>query len=65
MPRETEVSVLVGSFKEVLSKAPPADLNIFGLPREIGWDIMVDETVNLTNTSCLFIKDSGEESAFA
>jgi hypothetical protein len=65
MPRETEVSVLVGSFKEVLLKAPPADLNIFGLPRKIGWDIMVDEIVHLTNTSCLFIKDSGEESAFA
>ncbi len=65
MPRETEVSVLVGSFKEVLSKAPPADLNIFGFPKEVGWHTMADEILHLTNTSCLFIKDSGEESAFA
>jgi solute carrier family 12 sodium/potassium/chloride transporter 2 len=64
MPRETEVSVLVGSFKEVLSQAPPSDLNIFGFPKESGWDTMVDEIVCLTNTTCLFIKDSGEESAF-
>jgi len=61
----TEVSVSVGSFKEALSKAPPSDLNIFGFPNEIGWDSMVDDIVCLTNTSCLFVKDSGEESAFA
>ncbi len=65
LPSDTEVSVLEGSFKEVLSKAPPSDLNIFGFPKEVGWDTMVDEIVCLTNTSCLFIKDSGEESAFA
>jgi solute carrier family 12 sodium/potassium/chloride transporter 2 len=65
MPKETEITVLIGTFKEALSKAPPSDLNIFGFPQEIGWDTMVDEIANLTNTSCLFIKDSGEESAFA
>jgi len=65
MPRETEVSVLVGNFKEVLTKAPPSDLNIFGFPKEIGWDTMVNEIADLTNTSCLFVKDSGEESAYA
>lgn len=65
MPKETEVSVLVGSFKDVLSTAPPADLNIFGLPRETGWDKMADDIFHLTNTSCLFVKDSGEESAYA
>ena len=65
MPKETEISVLVGTFKEALSKAPPSDLNIFGFPKEIGWDTMVEEIADLTSTSCLFIKDSGEESAFA
>jgi hypothetical protein len=54
-----------GDFKDVLTNAPYADLNIFGFPREAGWDSMVDEIVCLVNTSCLFIKDSGEESAFA
>jgi amino acid transporter len=65
MPKETEISVLAGTFQEALSKAPPADLNIFGFPKEIGWDTLVDEIADLTSTSCLFIKDSGEESAFA
>jgi len=65
MPRETEVSVLVGNFKEILSKAPSSDLNVFGFPKEIGWNTMVDEIAVLTNTSCLFVKDSGEESAYA
>lgn len=65
MPRDTTISVLVGNFREVLSKAPSADLNIFGFPKEIGWNAMVDEIANLTNTSCLFVKDSGEESAYA
>jgi solute carrier family 12 (sodium/potassium/chloride transporter), member 2 len=65
MPKETEISVLVGNFKEALAKAPPSDLNIFGFPKEIGWDTMVGEIADFTNTSCLFVKDSGEESAFA
>jgi amino acid transporter len=65
MPKETEISVLTGTFKEALLKAPSSDLNIFGFPKEIGWDTMVAEIADLTSTSCLFIKDSGEESAFA
>jgi amino acid transporter len=64
MPRETQVVVLTGGFIPSVSRAPHADLNIFGFARDINWEEM-DQVVELTNTSCLFVKDSGEESAFA
>ena len=64
MPRDTQVVVLTGGFIPSVSKAPNADLNIFGFARDINWEEM-DHVVELTNTSCLFVKDSGEESAFA
>ncbi len=64
MPKETEITVLPGEFKSALLKAPPADLNIFGFSHEIDWRTM-DELADSINTSCLFIKDSGGENAFA
>jgi amino acid transporter len=64
MPRDTQVVVLTGGFIPSVSRAPNADLNIFGFARDINWEEM-DHVVELTNTSCLFVKDSGEESAFA
>jgi hypothetical protein len=64
MPRDTQVIVLTGDFIPSVSRAPNADLNIFGFARDINWEEM-DHVVELTNTSCLFVKDSGEESAFA
>jgi hypothetical protein len=64
MPRDTQVVVLTGDFTTAVSRAPAADLNIFGFSHDINWDAM-DHIVELLNTSCLFVKDSGEESAFA
>jgi len=64
MPRDTQVVVLTGGFIPSVSRAPSADLNIFGFAQEINWEDM-DNVVELINTSCLFVKDSGEESAFA
>jgi len=64
MPRNTQVVVLTGGFIPSVSRAPTSDLNIFGFARDINWEEM-DHVVELTNTSCLFVKDSGEESAFA
>ena len=64
MPKGTEIAVLEEGFKHALTKAPRADLNIFGFSQEIDWAVM-DEMAELINTSCLFVKDSGEESAFA
>ena len=56
--------MLEEGFKHALTKAPRADLNIFGFSQEIDWEVM-DQMAELINTSCLFVKDSGEESAFA
>jgi amino acid transporter len=64
MPPNTQVVVLTGGFIPSVSRAPSSDLNIFGFAQDINWEDM-DHVGELTNTSCLFVKDSGEESAFA
>jgi len=64
LPSETEFHVLVGSFKENLASVPGADINIFGLADELPFAFM-REAPELTKSSCLFIKDSGQESALA
>jgi len=45
-----------------LQKAPKADINIFGLADTLYFDFL-REAPELTNSSCLFIRDSGKESA--
>jgi len=63
LPSMTDFHVLVGSFKESLKVAPRADINIFGLA---AGDIpfrRIREITDLANSSCIFVKDSGEESA--
>ena len=64
LPSDTEYHVLVGDFKENLSSAPGADINIFGLADELPFPFMRNAP-ELTKSSCLFIKDSGQESALA
>ncbi|MBT3253619.1 MAG: Na-K-Cl cotransporter [Candidatus Marinimicrobia bacterium] len=61
LPISSEAVVLVGNFKEVLPKAPVADLNIFGISNELDGDTM-HTLAEAVNTSCLFVKDSGGES---
>lgn len=63
VPRDTQAVVLTGDFIDAVSRAPAADLNIFGFSQDINWDAM-DRIVELVGTSCLFVKDSGQESAF-
>lgn len=59
---ETELLTIVGSFEEIISNAPIADINIFGIAKEydIPWMRMVSGRVN---TSALFLKDSEQENA--
>lgn len=64
MTARTEICVLAGDFKEILKKAPQSDLNIFGMSKELDCETM-HEVAELINTSCVFVKDSGEESALA
>jgi len=61
LPGTTEAVILVGNFKEVLSTAPHADLNIFGISNELDGNTM-HNLAAAVNTSCLFVKDSGVES---
>jgi len=59
----TDLHVLIGSFKESLKVAPPADINILGLgPGNIPFG-RIREVRDLTNSSCIFIRDSGQEIA--
>lgn len=62
LPSMTEFHILVGNFKDVLSSAPQADINILGLAGAIPFDF-IRTAPELTKTSCLFVKDSGKENA--
>lgn len=64
LPAMTEFHVIVGTFTEALQKAPRADINIFGLAEDPPLKFMRD-VPDLCNSSCLFIRDSGKESAIA
>jgi solute carrier family 12 sodium/potassium/chloride transporter 2 len=65
MPRGTQAIVHAGSFQEFVSKGPRADLNIFGLQEEIqSLDFMLSMPEQ-TRSSCLYVQDSGLESALA
>jgi len=64
MPRHTRAIVEVGTFNEYLPRAPQADLNIFGLQNEIDL-AFIERMVATTDSSCIFVRDSGNESALA
>lgn len=61
---ETEIFVDDGAFKEIVPTAPQADLNIFGLTPDPDFEFM-RTMVDRTRSSCLFVRDSGQESALA
>lgn len=64
MSRHMEVVVECGNFSDYLEKAPRADLHIFGLATTVNKDFM-ESLVKRTGSSCLFVLDSGNESALA
>lgn len=64
LPSMTEFHVLIGKFKDSMQLAPRADINIFGLAEELSFDFMRG-ALESTKSSCLFVKDSGYENAFA
>ena len=63
LPR-TETIIHVGNFNEFILDAPNADLNIFGLVPEPDFRFM-EKMVDSTQTTCLFIRDSGMENILA
>ena len=64
MPAGTEAWVAFGRFMEQLSAAPAADLQVIGLPRSTDVSFL-KAAVRLAEGSCLFVRDSGLESAIA
>ena len=64
LPSLTEFNVIVGDFKSAVKEAPRADINIFGLGAVLDLN-SVREVTELAMSSCLFVKDSGNESALA
>jgi hypothetical protein len=61
---KTIVEVHVGEFIEIVKNAPSGDLNIFGMEDNPQFDFVM-KMRKLTNSSCLFVKDSGHESILA
>lgn len=61
---KTEIMIHVGNFNNYIADAPSADLNIFGLAPKPDFDFM-EKMVNSVHTTCLFIRDSGQENILA
>jgi hypothetical protein len=55
---------MVGSFEEGMVAAPQSDMDILGLPSTPDYEF-VHRMIQLTGSSCLFVRDSGSESALA
>ena len=64
LPTDTSLEVHECGFEDALESASRADINIFGLSHKIGLD-RLRELSSKTHASCLFVLDSGEESALA
>jgi len=61
-PSRVGCSVEVGTLDEALERHPAADLNIFGLPSEPDFPVLYAR-MRRSRATCLFVRDSGRESA--
>tara|TARA_R110002049_G_scaffold188124_4_gene356404 strand:+ start:2340 stop:4532 length:2193 start_codon:yes stop_codon:yes gene_type:complete len=61
---KTLTEVHVGDFRTIVTKAPSADINIFGMEENLSFEFVKEMTLK-TNSSCLFVRDSGHESILA
>lgn len=64
LPEKTAVYVYTDPFTEALRAAPSADLSIFGLSPQSNLTFSL-EIIKIVDGSCVFLRDSGEESALA
>ena len=64
IPYTAYTLILVGDFLSCLSQAPQGDIDFIGLQSTPDFEF-VNQTITLTGSSCLFISDSGSESALA
>ncbi len=63
-PKGIALEVLQGSLEEALTRAPQSDLDLLALP-PVADPAFVRQTVVLSRSACLFLGDSGQESALA
>jgi solute carrier family 12 sodium/potassium/chloride transporter 2 len=63
-PARVEVEVYVGPFQDCLADGPTCDVTILGLPPEPERERLV-QLVEDARSSCVFVRDSGRESARA
>ena len=61
---QTLIEVHVSTFSNVVVNAPSADLNIFGMDDSLNFQF-IHSMSDKTNSSCLFVRDSGHESILA
>ena len=64
MDSDIKIKVKHGKFMKELKDAPRADLNIFGISAEVNKASMLS-IMEVSQSSCLFVMDSGNESALA
>ena len=64
--RFSNATATVGTvpFSDYIRRAPQADLNIFGLQPEPDFEV-IRRLVDATDSTCMFVRDSGRESALA
>lgn len=62
MPAGTQPIFAVGTLDSFLDQAPQADINIFGLQEHVNLAFM-RRMMEQTESSCIFVRDSGYESA--
>jgi hypothetical protein len=60
LPAQAEFHVMAGAFPEALERGPRADINIFGLSKDISFEFM-RKTSAVTKSSCLYITDSRQD----
>ncbi len=64
IPTTANSLIMVGEFPSCISKTPQGDMDFIGL-QSIPDFQLVHQIINLTGSSCLFMSDSGSESALA
>ena len=64
LPKETKVHILQTDFLTALGEMPSADINFFGLADQFDREF-VEKIFKTADASCLFVRDSGDESALA
>lgn len=62
LPSMTDFHVLISSFENAIKTAPRGDINILGLADKIPFKF-IREVPELARASCIFVRDSGKESA--